>query len=230
MTTKRGTKARRTAPKRARARRAKVRRTAKRAVAKRAVTRRAVARRKPTLKVVRRASRARRPAKAPAPAFAQAQGAGPKQRLLFDLVRSRTAFAAAIQGMVAGTAERPMGEGKWTVRETVLHLIARDRIRLRELEAVLRGAAPSWRGYDVAGQNRENERDLVPLRHIPWDEAVRLLQSTRRELMESIESIPEEPAEIWTESHPFGWMMVRLPGHDRHHADAIKRWRAESGE
>jgi len=189
-----------------------------------------VARRKPTLKVVRRASRARRPAKAPAPAFAQAQGAGPKQRLLFDLVRSRTAFAAAIQGMVAGTAERPMGEGKWTVRETVLHLIARDRIRLRELEAVLRGAAPSWRGYDVAGQNRENERDLVPLRHIPWDEAVRLLQSTRRELMESIESIPEEPAEIWTESHPFGWMMVRLPGHDRHHADAIKRWRAESGE
>ena len=183
---------------------------------------------RPALHLVRKGAR-RRARPAPPPAFPQTSGATAKQRLLFELVRAHTAVTAAIQGLLAGGAERAMGEGKWSVRETVLHLATRDRIRLREMEAALRGVPPSWREIGEDEQSRINERDLATLRHLPWDEAVRLLHSTRRELMESIESVPEEPAEVWSEAHPFGWMMQRLPQHDRHHADAIKRWRAEAG-
>jgi hypothetical protein len=176
---------------------------------------------------VRKARRRARPA--PPPAFPQTAGASAKQRLLFELVRARTAVTAAIQGLLPASAERAMSEGKWSARETVLHLATRDRIRLREMEAALRGIAPSWREIGEDEQSRINEQDLAALRHLQWDEAVRLLHTTRQELMDSIESVPEDPPEVWSETHAFGWMMQRLPQHDRHHADAIKRWRAEAG-
>src|SRR6267378_202764 len=205
-------------PKRAAAKK----RAPKRAVAKKRAPKRAAKRgAKPPLRLVRRA--AKRPA--PPPAFPQTADASAKQRLLFDLVRAHTAVTAAIQGLLPASAERPMGAGKWSIRETVLHLVTRDRIRLREMEAVLRGATPSWKTIDEDEQSRINQQDLSGLLHHPWDEAVRLLHATRRELMETIESISDEPAGLWVETHPFGWMMTRLAPHDRHHADAIKRWR-----
>jgi len=58
---------------------------------------------------------------------------------------------------------------------------------------------------------------------------VRLLLTTRQDLMEAIESIPETPEEIWRAEHPLGWMFQRLPNHDLHHADVIKRRRTEQG-
>jgi len=129
--------------------------------------------------------------------------------------------------MSAAAAERPLGEGKWSTRETILHLVTRDRARLREMEAALRGTRASWDGTDAARQDRENEEDLGTLRHMSWEDSVRLLLTTRQFLMEAVESIPEEPAEVWDASHPLGWMFQRLPPHDLHHADVIKRRRTE---
>jgi hypothetical protein len=145
------------------------------------------------------------------------------------MVKARASVLAAIQGMSAAVADRPLGEGKWSTRETILHLVARDRARLREMEAALRGTRPSWDGTDAARQDRENEEDLRPLRALDWEETVRLLLTTRQHLMEAVESIPEEPVEVWDASHPLGWMFQRLPPHDLHHADAIKRWRSGPG-
>jgi hypothetical protein len=41
--------------------------------------------------------------------------------------------------------------------------------------------------------------------------------------------VPEQPAEVWSPAHPFGWMLQGLPPHDQHHAEIIKQWRAEVG-
>jgi uncharacterized damage-inducible protein DinB len=204
--------------------RAKSGRGAKKQAARRGATARSRAR----LALVKRP---RRPASRPPspPAFQQTSGASPKQLLLFELMRARTAVLAAIQGLTPGSAEKPVGAGNWSVREIVLHLATRDRIRVREMEAVLRGVKASW--VDISGdeQNAINEHDLTELRHLSWDESLRLLHAMRQELIEDLESLPEEPADVWIEPHPFGWMMQRLPAHDRHHADAIKRWRASEG-
>ena len=72
-----------------------------------------------------------------------------------------------------------------------------------------------------------NAELMAPLRHLDWEDALRTLHRVREQLMEEIESVPEEPAEIWGAEHPFGWMLHALPPHDRHHADTIKRWRLE---
>jgi uncharacterized damage-inducible protein DinB len=183
---------------------------------------------RPRLKAV--TGRKRRIARAAAsPAFPQTTGAPARQQLLFRMVKARASVLAAVQGMSAATAERPLGEGKWTVRDTILHLVTRDRARLREMEAALRGIRPSWDGSDPGRQARVNETDLEPLRVVSWEDALRLLLTTRQDLMEALESIPEEPAAVWSEQHPLGWMFQRLPGHDLHHADIIKRWRTEHG-
>lgn len=173
------------------------------------------------------APRRRPPAQhAPPPAFAQREGATPKQLLLFELLRARAAFLAAIQGLTPAAADRPMGEDKWSARETVLHLLTRDLARLREMEAALQGRRASWEGYDDATMARVNAETLAPLRHLPWDEAVRLMHAKRQELLEALESVPEAPVEPWHESHAFGWMFQRLPAHDRHHAEIIRQWRS----
>ncbi|NOT35270.1 MAG: hypothetical protein HOP12_14090 [Candidatus Eisenbacteria bacterium] len=147
-----------------------------------------------------------------------------RERILFELRRGRASVHAAIKGMSAAAAERPLGPDKWCTREIVLHLASRDQARLREMESALRGVEISWRVHADSEWPRLNEADLADLRHHSWDEAIALLELTRERLLESIESVPDEPAEVWAETHPFGWMLRGLPPHDRHHADQIKRW------
>lgn len=190
----------------------KVKRVARKVARKVAATKRAVKR------VVRRA--------APAAFASQRAGASAKDLLLFDIERARVAVLAAIQGIGGGTAMQPTAPGKWSIHEIVLHLAVRDRIRLDEFDSMLAGKAASWAHVtDTAEQAAENEAGLAPLRDMTWDDAVRLLMTTRAELLERLQSVPAEPAKVWSESHPFGAMMHRLPGHDRGHAEAIKNAR-----
>jgi len=162
------------------------------------------------------------------PAFdPQRQIANPKELLLFELQRARVAVMASIQGITGGNADRPTQPGKWSVREIVLHLIVRDRVRLDEFAAVLGGARPSWIALDEVAMARMNELHLGPLRPLSWDEAVRLLQATREQLMSALISVSSYPAEMWTDAHPFGAMLRALPVHDRHHAEQIKKARIE---
>lgn len=217
---------------------AKKKSTAKRRVAKKrpvakkrsAAKRRPVARKRaaakqPSARPKLRVVKLRRPKTPPPPAFPQTSGATPKQVYLFDLVRARAAVLAAIQGLSAYAADKPMAEGKWSVRLTVIHLIARDRARLHEIDAAVVGKRASWIGSQEQDWARMNAAEMAPLSSISWDEALRLLQSTRQKVTEAVESIPEDPPHVWAAEHPLMEMLAGLPRHDRHHADIIKRWR-----
>ena len=223
--------AKRAAPKKAARKKAAPRKKAarkkaaprKKSRAKKAAPKRAAPRKKAAPK---KKPRAKKKAPAPPPAFPQRAGATPKQLLLFELMRARASVLSALQGLGSGTSD-PIAPGKWSPREIVLHLVTRDQARLRELESTLHGTPASWRRTEDWAQI--NETNLAPLRHHDWEEALRLLHRTRQQLVEEIESVPEEPADVWSPEHPFGWMISVLPPHDRHHADQIKRWRASRG-
>ena len=167
---------------------------------------------------------ARRPVFAPAFA-AQRAGAGAKQQLLFELQGARVAVLAAIHGMGGGRAEQPVAEGKWTAKEIVLHLAVRDRVRLDEWKAALAGTPVSWAQVPHEAMAGMNEAHLAPLRHLSWDEAVRLLQVTRDELLARAMVVSAEPEETWSAAHAFGAMLRALPPHDRKHAEQIKNAR-----
>jgi uncharacterized damage-inducible protein DinB len=219
----RGKQANRQAAKQRAAKRVAKKRAVKRVVKKRVAKRVAKKRVAKAARPVRR----RAPKAAPPAAFApQKAGATAKDLLLFEIERARVAVLAAIQGVGGGTAMQPVGEGKWSIHEIVLHLSARDRIRLDEFDSMLAGNPGSWAGIeDPAEQAAENEADLAPLRGMTWDDAVRLLMTTRAELLERLQAVPAEPGDVWTTSHPFGAILRRLWEHDRHHADSIKNAR-----
>ena len=189
----------------------------------------------PRLKVVPRPRAPKAPplaAPRPAPeprAFAEAKAtASAKDLVLFELVRARVAVAAAIQGMSAGSAEVPTGDGKWSTREMVLHLSFWDRECLPLLEnAYQHGKGSGLTHEDI---ERRNPAGLEELRHHDWDSARRLLQLHRERLMEEFQSIPEEPAEMWSKEHPVGKLARILTHHDRHHADQLKAARTSRGE
>lgn len=171
---------------------------------------------------------ARRSSAAFAPAFSRQRAeANPKDLLMFELARARVTVMAALQGVGAGTAMRPIAPGKWSPLEIVLHLAVRDRVRIDEIETTLAGRPATWLRHDVHDWARVNEEHISPLRHMSWDGAIRLLQTTRDQLLAAIMAVPAEPPVLWTTAHPFGAMLHALPEHDRHHAEQIKHARIE---
>lgn len=168
-------------------------------------------------------------AEPPAPrSFPQRAGTSPKQRLLFELARARTAVRAAVAGLTAASGNEPIGPGRWSVRETLLHLVTRDQVRLDEMDAALQGIVASWDGATETDWARINAATMAPIHHLSWDETLRLLEGTRRRLVEALERVPDE-GPIWNEDHAFGRMFLGFQDHDRHHAGIIKEWRIRRG-
>ena len=161
----------------------------------------------------------------PSRSFPQRDGASSKQSVLFELMRARAALGAAIQGLTGGSAGEPIAPGKWNVRQIVLHLGHWDREAVRAIEAALHDRRPEWLGWGAAKDAVANRAALAELDHHDWDGAVRLLHAIRAEFLEAIESVPDEPADVWSREHAFGAMLWSSAEHDRHHAEAIKRWR-----
>jgi hypothetical protein len=200
---------------------------------KAAVKRKVAAKRKLTakrgdksLKLVRRPVR-RKVKPAPPPFAGATANASAKDLVLFEMVRARVQVHAAIQGLSAAVAERPTAPGKWSTREMILHLAFWDR----EVLGTLEDAYAHGRGMGLTKEDilRMNPIGVDELRHHDWESAKRLLQSSRERLLESLQSLPEEPASMWTREHPIGKICAILIHHDRHHADVLKEARTRSG-
>jgi len=187
--------------------------------------------RRPRLQVVARP--APKPLKARTPVevteFSGAKaGATRKDLALFGLERARVAVHAAIQGLGPGAANRPVAPGKWSPRQMVLHLAFWDR---EIVQKHLEPAAAHNQRADIRRSRLDalNAAGLVALEHYDWEAAKRLLQITREDLWDALDSIPAEPAEVWSPEHAVGELVREVTDHDRHHAEIIKRWRAEIG-
>jgi hypothetical protein len=188
--------------------------------------------RKPQLAVVARPA-PKKPRRSPRSAsalteFAGAKaGASPKDLALFGLERARVAVHAAIQGLGAGSADRPIAPGKWSPRQLLLHLAHWDRLIVQkylEAAAALNQRADLRRSPDTL-----DEAGLAALDHHDWEGAKRLLQNTYEDLWDAFDSIPDEPADVWSPGHAVGELVREVTDHDRRHADVIKRWRAGAG-
>jgi hypothetical protein len=198
--------------------------------ARRVVRKRVLKRVKSIRSTIRRAARKVAPRRALAqpprpvpPAFAvQRANATPREELLFELQRARASVKAAVQGLGAGLADSPVAPGKWSIKEIVLHLSERDRVRLEEFARTIGGQPRSWAGVQKREETDQNEVHLSPLRAHSWDDALRRLDTMREQLLLRLSEVPAEPDDVWRRGHPFADMMWGLPEHDRLHAHQIK--------
>jgi hypothetical protein len=159
--------------------------------------------------------------------FPQRAGASERETLLFEMARARTAVLAAVQGMVPGSAERPLAEGKWNTRQHVLHLAYCEQVYAPDLLIALRGETPAAASYTKEDDDQMNAEALARMNPMTWDEALRLLHTARLQLLETIETLPVDEV-LWTGTHMIARILRSAALHDRHHAEAIKRWRSES--
>jgi hypothetical protein len=167
----------------------------------------------------------------PPPAFAaQRAHATSREELLFELARARASVKAAIQGLTSASALKPVAPGKWSPFEIVLHLGARDRVRLDEFHRTLSGHRHTWAGVGDSEQSRVNEQHMAPLRAFSWESAVRRLDELREALLLRLNEVPAQPDDVWQRGHTFAEMMWGLPAHDRHHATQIKKARIGEAE
>lgn len=162
----------------------------------------------------------------PRPFAGAMENASAKDLAIFDLVRARVEVQAAIQGLQPDTANRPIEAGKWSPREIVLHLHYWDREMLPYVER-------AWRHDEKPPHTKdqiltENDAFLGELGHHDWDEARRLLQHSREQILEELQSVPEEPAEMWSSEHALGRLIRILSHHDRHHAAVLKDARSRA--
>jgi len=155
----------------------------------------------------------------------QRSHATPREELLFELQRARASLKAATQGLSGANAEQPIAVGRWSIKEIVLHLSERDRVRLEEFRRTLGGLPHTWAGVEGPEMAAVNEGHLAPLREHSWEAAVRRLDAMREQLLLRLSEVPALPDDVWRRGHAFADMMWGLPEHDRHHADQIKRAR-----
>ncbi|MEO5618865.1 MAG: DinB family protein [Candidatus Eisenbacteria bacterium] len=213
---------------------AALRKSAAKRPAKRPAKKKAALRKRATKKSAREKAAVRKVAATSKPASPRHRpfggaiaGASAKDLALFDLVRARVEVQAAIQGMVAASAEVPAGEGKWNPRQIVLHLHYWDREMLPHVEpAALHNRRPPHTREDIQAENASSQQDLAGR---DWEVAKRLMQKSREAVLEALQSLPEEPADMWSGEHAVGWLIRMLSHHDRHHAAVIKEARTRTG-
>jgi hypothetical protein len=152
-------------------------------------------------------------------------GASARHLALFEVVRARVTLHASLQGLPPGNGEQRVEPGRWTLRETLLHLIHVDREAIAALESALHGRMPDWAGETAEARDRRNDEGVAPLRGLDYGEALRRMQAVRQELMSALESLPEEPVTMWGREHALGRVVAGISSHDLFHANLIKHWR-----
>jgi len=156
-------------------------------------------------------------------------GATPKQRLLFRLMQGRVHLLGAYQGLSQAQLVEPMGERKGSVRDAIAHITCWEIAVVDVFPAALEGLRPAMMDFGAEDLKRWSEEQHERTRGLTLDETLRGFQITRLELLDRVEGAPEDPAEMWAESHPVGWMLDMLARNDDYYADLIKAWRGHKG-
>ncbi len=152
-----------------------------------------------------------------------------KQHLLNGLLESRDRVHCAIRGLTPADVEAPLAPGKWSVRETVLHLCFWEHSIQQALESSSRGVPPRWEDNDREKDAEMNAEGHARFGSLPWPKALELLRTGRASLLAALDRIPADPADQWTGEHVLGRMLLDVAPHERHHAEQIRRWRVEQG-
>ncbi len=171
-----------------------------------------------------RARPARGRGKPPEPFAAAKAGASAKDLALFEFVRARVAVHAAVQGMAPASAEVPSAPGKWTIRQTLLHLAYWDHEMWRAVEEAFQHNRRPHTSHEEI--ERINPDAIAALAHLDWESAKRLLQAHRERCSRRCRASPRSPLRCGHAITRWAGSSTLLTAHDRHHAEALREARA----
>ncbi|MDD5087639.1 MAG: maleylpyruvate isomerase N-terminal domain-containing protein [bacterium] len=125
-----------------------------------------------------------------------------------------------LQSLTPAQAAQPFAEGQWSLRDLAAHLLFRDTIVIRALEALMRGEAFDWTAY--SDRDADNAEAVRRHRNTPLKRFVSEWRITHFALMESLARVPDE--KLLDDGKIPQWLLVAVTEHYRHHTEQAQAW------
>jgi uncharacterized damage-inducible protein DinB len=129
----------------------------------------------------------------------------------------------ACEGLTDEECSKPMGEGKWSVKDTLGHLAAWEGEVVRAFEQKARGERPTI--GDIADFDAWNKVEAAKRKDRSADEIRKELHDGRTRLLTIVNGLPEE-GDLWAPERSTAKMLSMLLEHDEHHWQQIHDYRS----
>jgi len=116
--------------------------------------------------------------------------------------------------------DEPIADGKWSVKQIILHLSYWDTLVVKALEALYQGEEFDWSPYGEI--DRLNENIVLDRHDDPFKRVVAEFQIAHSTMMAAIERIPSERFGEGGELPD--WLVERVPEHYLLHAPKVTTW------
>jgi len=146
-----------------------------------------------------------------------------KRQVLGRLDKAWIDFEESHEGLSDSQLLVPGVTGAWSVRDILAHVTTWEEEALKHLPSVLRGQTPPRYSTIYGGIDAFNARMTEQKKNLPLSEVRRQLSGTHRELLDFLETVPEEY--FAGETRFRHRLRLDTYGHYPKHARAIRKWR-----
>jgi len=146
-----------------------------------------------------------------------------KRQVLGRLAKAWIDFEESHEGLSNSLLLVPGVTGAWSVRDILAHVTTWEEEALKHLPSVLRGQTPPRYSVIYGGIDAFNARMTEQKKNLPLSDVRRQLSGTHRELLDFLETVPEEY--FAGETRFRHRLRLYTYGHYPKHARAIRKWR-----
>jgi uncharacterized damage-inducible protein DinB len=143
-----------------------------------------------------------------------------KQEYIETLSEGRARVWALIEGLSDERLSEPMGDGKWSIKDTLGHLAAWEGEAVRAFEQKARGERPTI--GDIKDFDAWNEVESGKRKDWSPEQIRQELRSNRDRLLEIVGNLPEDE-KVWAPERSTARLLGSLIDHDKHHLESIRR-------
>ncbi len=126
---------------------------------------------------------------------------------------------------------RPRTQDRWSVKDTLAHLLSCDEETVRRLALIERGRGDRIQWFEsMADADRFNARTVARLRSVGLKTILRRMDAARTEVIDRLQRLPL--ASLRDPSHAYPvveWLPTPGWTHERDHMSEVKAWWREHG-
>lgn len=146
-----------------------------------------------------------------------------RQKVLGRLDKSWSEFKESYAGLSQTGMLKSGVVGKWSIRDIIVHVTSWEEEALKHLPVILQGGRPRRYSVLYGGIDAFNAMITENRKNLSFREVLRQQDFVHRQLVELIESVPEE--HLGGETKFRHRLRLDTYGHYRKHAAAIRNWR-----
>lgn len=149
-----------------------------------------------------------------------------REEAVARMAQSRSRTLAFLTRIPESEIIRRRTSGKWSIKDTLAHIVAWEEVAVMRLEQIMRGAAGEVVFYeDIKEADRFNARAVRHARSIPRDALLRGMEKVRARLIKRLLSL--DPGELDNQAHRYAvveWLPELAWTHEQSHLRRMQSW------